>query len=355
MKALATFPEEQLQSEALVNAGELVKLGQAANHYAARNVFADYQSRRAENTLRRQAAGLALFAAFLRSAGVEAGDLGSDPKAWTGVTWGLVEAFSRWQLANGYAITSANVRLSTVKTYAKMAAKAGAIDRGELALIIAVSGFAHHEQKNLDERRQTAGLAIRKGPKKAEFKALTAEQVKAIKAQPDSPQGRRDALLVCLMLDLGLRVGEVAALGVDQFKITVDRGQPKHGELTFYRPKVDKVQTHELRGDVLQAAWAYLSTDAPALGPVWRGSTKPGGLVNQGMSARAITRRAAVLGAKIGVDQLSAHDLRHTWATLAARNGTPLDRLMDAGGWNSPSMPMRYIQAAKIANQGVIL
>ncbi len=31
------------------------------------------------------------------------------------------------------------------------------------------------------------------------------------------------------------------------------------------------------------------------------------------------------------------------------------DRLQDAGGWNSPAMPLRYVEKAKIANQGVRL
>jgi integrase len=49
---------------------------------------------------------------------------------------------------------------------------------------------------------------------------------------------------------------------------------------------------------------------------------------------------------------LGTYDLRQTWATRAARNGTPIDRLQDAGGWNSPAMPLRYVEAAKIANEG---
>ena len=63
------------------------------------------------------------------------------------------------------------------------------------------------------------------------------------------------------------------------------------------------------------------------------------------------------VGSRLGatVEGLSAHDLRHTWATLAARNGTPLERLQDAGGWNSLAMPSRYVEAARIANEGVRL
>ena len=48
-------------------------------------------------------------------------------------------------------------------------------------------------------------------------------------------------------------------------------------------------------------------------------------------------------------------DSRHYWATQAARNGTLIDRLQDAGGWASPAMPWRYVEAAKIANEGVRL
>ncbi|MEO8393031.1 MAG: tyrosine-type recombinase/integrase [Chloroflexota bacterium] len=57
----------------------------------------------------------------------------------------------------------------------------------------------------------------------------------------------------------------------------------------------------------------------------------------------------------LGVQRLSAHDLRHSWATRAARNKTAAFDLRDAGGWNSLAMPSRYVEAAKIANEGVNL
>ena len=128
----------------------------------------------------------------------------------------------------------------------------------------------------------------------------------------------------------------------------------KDGELRFYRPKVDKIQIHKISDDTMIAAQAYLDGDAPALGCIWRGSCKgkEGKLNGKGMSTRAISERVRVLGEKIGLSGLSAHDCRHYWATTAARNKTPIDRLQDAGGWSSPAMPLRYIEAAKIANEG---
>ncbi len=73
------------------------------------------------------------------------------------------------------------------------------------------------------------------------------------------------------------------------------------------------------------------------------------------MGERAITKRVSALGEAFGLSALSAHDCRHAWATRAARNGTDPFALQEAGGWNSLAMPRRYVEAAKIANEGVIL
>jgi integrase len=84
------------------------------------------------------------------------------------------------------------------------------------------------------------------------------------------------------------------------------------------------------------------------------GSTKNGELKGS-LSIRAIFNRVRLLGRQIGLSDLSPHDCRHTWATLASRAHTPLERLMDAGGWASYAMPLRYIQSNEIANDGVKL
>jgi integrase len=333
----------------------LAVAGQVANNIASGNVFADYQGRKSTNTTRRQTADLALFAEFLQTAGLQPGDFENDPQAWRGITWGLVEGFIRWQLQAGYAVGSINVRLATVKSYAKLAVKAGALNPTEYALIMTVKGYAHKESKRIDEQRQAADVDTRKGAKKAAAVSITPEQAARLMAQPESPQGRRDALLMALLLEHGLRVGEVAPLAVTDFDL-------KAGELRFYRPKVDKTQTHRLTPRTLKAARAYFEQDAPVMGNLWRASaSKRDGkqavntLTGQGMSERAITKRVMVLGQAIGMSGLSAHDCRHYWATRAARNNTPIDRLQDAGGWNSPAMPLRYVEAAKVANDGVRL
>ena len=321
--------------------------GAVANHYAALTAFSDYRNRKADNTLAAHDADLVTFADYLAHVGVDvAGSaLSTDPASWQGMTWGLVKGFVAWMLGEGYAIGSINRKLSTAKVYAKLAAQAGAIGTEDLALIRSVTGYGGKEAKRVDERRDVTRI----GSKKENHIPLTVEQVKELKAQPDTAQGRRDALLLSLLLDLGLRVGEVALLEVEDFNL-------KENVLRFYRPKVGIDQTHRMTPDLRQAFAAWVeSGNCPEDGPVLRGSRKGGKLTGAGMSETSITERVRTLGETIGVTGLSAHDCRHYWASRAASQGTDAFALRDAGGWNSLAMPSRYVEAATIANERVKL
>lgn len=328
----------------------LTVAGQVANKHAESAVFDDYHSRRADNTIRTHAAGLALFAEFLTVAGVDGvtGEaLQKAPESWRGITWGIVEAFVKWLLSRGYSVSSVNTRLAAVKTYAKLASKAGTIDKIEYLQIKDVSGYAGKEAKRIDGRRDVTRI----GGKKKEHVSLTPSQAKLLKTHDlTKAQGRRDALLMCLLLDHGLRVGEAAGLAVGNIDLSA-------GEIRFYRPKVDKEQTHKLTADTLRVAREYITHDAVAsANGLLLGSVKGGRLTDKPMSARAITARVRYLGKKLlGLENLSAHDCRHFWATDAVRNGTDAFRLQEAGGWSSLVMPRRYVEAAIIANEGVFL
>ena len=206
-------------------------------------------------------------------------------------------------------------------------------------------------QAEADDQRRREEIPTRIGAKKAEPLLLTAAQVAALKDQPNTPQGRRDRLLMCLLLDHGLRVGEAAGLRVVDLELQT-------GTIAIYRPKVDRHQIHRLSPDALRAAEMYAAADINTTrnpsGSLLAGSSKNGSLTGS-MSVRAIFNRVRLLGRQIGVAELSPHDCRHTWATQASRAHTPLERLMDAGGWASYAMPLRYIQSNDIANEGVRL
>jgi integrase len=330
------------QSAALAT---MASVGAVANHYAANAVFADYANRKAGNTLRAQLQDLAAFAEYLGAVGVAVDPIAlqTAPSAWMGITWGIVKGFAQWGISAGFSVTTINRRLSTVKVYAKLANQAGCIDDSEYMRVRGVSGYSRPESKRIDSRREVS----RQSNKKASATRISEAQARQLKAQPDSPQGRRDALMMALLLDHGLRAGEVVALTVDSFDL---RG----GFVYVDRPKVGiEDHKHKMSADTLIALRNWIdSGDCPAAGPILRGSRKGGALTGQGVSAISLTKRVADLGNQIGIAGLSAHDCRHFWASFWADKVSVL-RLQEAGGWASLEMPRRYVARAAVANEGM--
>jgi site-specific recombinase XerD len=338
----------------LALSGELTEVGQAANAAARRGVFAHYRRARTATTLAAQDADLHRFATFLAEVGVQTAfhdRMGRIlPTRFAGLTFGLVAAFVAWQGQQGYAIASINRALATVKVYARLAMQATIITETEYRLIKSVEGYSHREGRNLDAKRPVT-RRDRPNAKKALPTSITEEQAVLLKTQhPDTPQGIRDRLIFCLLLDHGLRVSELVDLLVSSLRL-------ESGEIHFYRRKVDRWQTHRLSEDALAVARQYLALEGVRGGDkLLRGSYKNGELnLREAMSTQAVNRRVQRAGERYGMMRLSPHDCRHYWATQAAQGGTDLVALQEAGGWASPMMPLRYIEVAKVANERVQL
>ncbi len=107
-----------------------------------------------------------------------------------------------------------------------------------------------------DQKRQTNDRSIRIGAKKAQPVSISHVPAEKLMAQPATPLGRRDALLLFLLLEEGLRIGEVVLLKAGDFDLD-------HGELHFYRPKVDREQRLKISEKTVVTARTYLENDAP--------------------------------------------------------------------------------------------
>ena len=351
--------------------------GQIANRVAGQNIFQRYLSEKSRNTIKRHARDLELFAEYLVDAQIpleHGADFQTNPNAWRGVTWGIVEGFVQWQLGESYAISSINARLSTVKVYAQMAIKAEAISREEGMLIQTVRGFSRASGHNIDEQREQARISevtyaykpegrrrsivvTRRSTKKRKATLLSDEMVATLKRPfNNSPQAYRDALLICLLLDHGLRASEVTLLKPGDFDLET-------GEMRFFRPKVKGTEhewtTHKLTEDTRYLTNYYLNVLYPLSlkpdGPLILATTRllksgeGGELLAEGLNRVRLSERVAWLGKKVGLpDKFSAHDCRHTCATKMARLGYSVDELMAWFGWNSAQTAMRYVTAVDV-------
>jgi integrase len=336
---------EYSQQELLVADKDMAISSAIASQVAASHTFNDYLSDKPNNTILAQLIDLGAFCDYLLEVGVTrtAEELQTIPNKWAGIEWGQVKGFVKWLLKNGYSIATVNRRLSTVKVYCKLAKQAGAISTDTYLRIKDVTGYKPSSARNIDEKREVT----RVGHKKAEPVHISDEQAEQLKRQPDTPQGRRDRLLMCLLLDHGLRAGELSGLMVGDLNLNT-------GVMRFDRPKVSKEQNHKLSADTLRALRAYIdSGDRPAEGYLLRGSRKGGKLDGNGMNEIAITVRVKELAERIGLQGMSAHDCRHYWATKWAGK-VDVFRLQEAGGWSSLEMPRRYVARAEVANEGMV-
>lgn len=126
------------------------------------------------------------------------------------------------------------------------------------------------------------------------------------------------------------------------------------GYVTVCRQKTDTTDRMDLTVDIL-AALAVYERFMRKRGKLIRGSRKNGKLTHQIMSVLAVGAWVKILGRDIlGIWELSPHDLRHTWATRAAKGSNPFV-LRDAGGWTNMQTPSRYVERAKVVNEGIRL
>jgi integrase len=279
----------------------------------------------------------------------------------------------QWLLREGYAVTTVNSYLSTVRTYAKLAVKAGTVERTEGMLIEAVKGYSRKGATNVDQNRDQTRMetisyaykptnakkhvvVTRRNTKKKKATQLSPEEAEALQTpRNESPQAYRDALLMSLLLSHGLRASEIALLTVENLNL------PQR-EIRFYRPKVQGTEhewtTHRLLEHTQELSAYYLEHYYPEellpAGQLILATTRllkdgtGGALTNRGLNRVRVSERVKWLGKQMGVMGLSAHDCRHFCATQMARLEYGVDELMAWFGWNNAQTAMRYIATTDV-------
>jgi site-specific recombinase XerD len=149
---------------------------------------------------------------------------------------------------------------------------------------------------------------------------LSGEQVEALLASCDlvTPVGRRDRAILAVLARLGLRAGEVAALGLDDIDW-------RRGEIAL-RGKGNRHDRLPLPVDVGEALVAYLTEARPAAADtraVFIGARAP----HRALTRGAVTQVVARASARAGLGTVYAHRLRHTAASSMLAAGGSLTEI----------------------------
>ena len=339
-----------MSTELAVNPS-FAQVSHLADNYARRAKVEDYKKDSTANTWRSKEAAMRVFAQFLATlptVAPSAEELLNKPESWAHIGHGLVVGFKQWMLAQGYSVGTVNSRLTAVRTLANLAFEAGYLSNEQNTLIAGVKSISYSKGINIDNNRRAEGIPVRVGAKKAEHTKLTPAQRAMLKtAHKDTPQGRRDRVMMCLLLDHGLRVSEVVGLTVSKLDMNT-------GTVEVWRRKTKRWDSLQLSDDTQFALLAYIGAgDCPAEpeARLLRSSLKSGDLAHAGMTESGCAARVAELGLRLGIAKLSPHDARHSFATqgakLVARGKASPFQLQDAGGWSSQSMVKRYLDKAK--------
>ena len=180
-------------------------------------------------------------------------------------------------------------------------------------------GFLHVEGI-VDQPLATAVPSVAGWTQTGLPKALDAEQVAALLASCDerTATGRRDLAILTLLVRLGLRAGEVAALSLQDIDW-------RCGEITV-RGKGNRHDRLPLPADVGQRIVAYLRDGRPQSTQdraVFVRAQAP----YRALTSNAVTTVVAGAGRRAGLGVIGAHRLRHSAATAMLRSGGSLTEI----------------------------
>lgn len=155
----------------------------------------------------------------------------------------------------------------------------------------------------------------------------------ALRRAAEKEGNPRNLAIILLLLNTGLRVSEMAGLTLEDVEISERKGQ------VTVRGKGNKVRTIPLNADARRALKEYLAkrpaVDHRALFVGQKGEP---------LGKLGIEYQLNVLGRLAGLERVTPHMLRHTFAKNLIDQGVPLDQVATLLGHRSLTTTARYTQ-----------
>lgn len=168
---------------------------------------------------------------------------------------------------------------------------------------------------------------------------ITLEQAQKLINTPDitTLKGLRDRAILAIILNSGLRRSEIA-------KLTFDHIQQRNGRWVIVDliGKGNRVRSVPIASWAKQAIDEWAQTAHISKGNIFRPINKGDKLAGDHLTSQAIQNVIKEYGNKAGLN-ISAHDMRRTFAQVAYQAGAPLDQIQLSLGHASIQTTERYL------------
>ena len=208
------------------------------------------------------------------------------------------------------------------------------------------SFFAYLVRLGILERNPADSKLVRspKLPTESRTQGLTIPQAQALLEAVDRSTllGKRDYAILSLMLHLGLRRAEIAAIKIGDF------GEARGYVTLTVKGKGSRRRTLPLKPEIVRAIEEYrcssgrdfASPETPLFSPLWNNRTKE---LHRPLSTDEIWRIVKKYAKRAGIQKpISPHSLRHTAITLALDAGASYRQVQMMSGHADPKTVCRY-------------
>jgi site-specific recombinase XerD len=232
----------------------------------------------------------------------------------------VVQRYAAGLREAGMAASSVNQRLSAIRKLVAEAADNGALDPQVANGIRSVKGARQ-------EGRRTGNW-------------LTREEAQVWLGAPDvrTMRGRRDRVVLAILIGCGLRRSEAAALAFDHV-------QQRDGRwvLVDLIGKRDKVRSVPMPNWAKAAIDEWSGASGISEGLVFRAVNKGDKVVGTGITPQAIYNIIVRYAGELEKKGVAPHDLRRTFAKLAHKGGAAIDQIQLSLGHESIQTTEEYL------------
>jgi site-specific recombinase XerD len=230
------------------------------------------------------------------------------------------------QTEQGFKASTVNRKLASLSALMDWALQSGRISADPTAKMKYVKKAAQ-SPKWLDKQQQYA-------LQRAVEKDLQLAQLRYPKRWVTR---RRDASIVNFMLNTGLRLGEVIQLGLGDVEIS-----ERKGKVLVRRGKGNKERVVPLNAEAREAVSEWLKVRPASSSQILWLPVESG--ADEGLTPRAVQRVLKRYGQEAGIENLTPHVMRHSFAKNLANKGVGVEKIALLLGHENLNTTQIYIK-----------